>query len=209
MKRKITKKDLVLVLNDLDHRTEDWDERKIDRCINNAFAELATIQSFFSSDVSVELDDYYESGETKFIMNLDNDSVSIYDLYLVEQTTDRDDRHGEIKHRDKALIWRDSKNLDVVNVNICGLDTNATYSTAVAKYFYTPTADFKDIYVSNNVYLALDSALGSTMYDMMNDVERASQKRAAMQRTASAIPEHLPDDYLNLPGRPSLFPAGV
>ena len=209
MKRKVTKEDLVLALNDLDHRTESWDEKKIDRCINNGFAELCTVQNFFATDVSVELDDYYDSGETKFIVNLDDDSLSIYDLYLVEVTTDKGELHGEIKHRSENLIWRDTKDVDIAHVNLNGLNCNNVYSTAVVKYFYVPTSDFKDMYISNNVYLALNNALAATMYDMMNDVERSGQKRAAMERTGQSIPEYLPEDYLNLPTKPSMFPTGV
>ena len=208
MKRKITKSLIVDLIRDLDQRSERWSDEKVDRAIQEGFSELCTIVQPFYRDVTVELDEYYESGETKFIMNIPDDSIHVYDMYLIHEVQEKGDHHGETKYRNEALIYRDSKNPDVIHVDINGLDLATKFDTAVAKYFYIPNPEFDFIFMSNDVWLALKEAISASVYDMLNDVERAMQKRAGMQRTGRAINSYLPTDYSD-PGKASMFPAGV
>jgi len=84
----------------------------------------------------------------------------------------------------------------------------APYHAAVVKYFYVPTADFDELYISSDVYIALESAISSALYATLHDVEKSSQMRAQFTRQAAGILNPYPDDYLE-PGKPSMFPPGV
>lgn len=211
MKRRIKKTDLVLFLQELDTRIEDKTPEWVDRAITNGFAELGTITQQFSTETAVNLEPYYETGETRFTINLKQDSTAIYDMYLLAQDVDElRYMHGEYKERNKNLIYQDPQNNNAVNVDLLAeiVGPFSAYDSAVVKYHYTPNAEFDDIYISGDVYLALENALAASAYDMLHDVEKASQKRSAMARTGTAIVDTYPTDFFE-PGRPSMFPSGV
>ena len=115
--------------------------------------------------------------------------------------------HGEEKERDQNRIYRDPKNTNIINVDL-NTEDGSVFDTAVVKYFYIPDADFDNIYLNNDVYLALESSIAAATYDMLHDVEKASQKRAAMSRTAMSIVDVYPTDY-NGAGKKSMFPDGI
>ena len=209
MKRKITKDQMIEYITDLDTRCKVWDEAKFDRAMNNGFAELCTVVQPFVSQVNVDLQEYYDLGESRFDINLTGDTLSVYDLYLSRAAdTFNVWKHDEEKCRDEDVIWKDSVNSDVVHVDMTKDVMGRTFEEAVVKYFYVPTADFDELYMSNDVYLALEAAMAAAAYDMLHDVEKAGQQRAAFTRKGGSILEPYPQDYLD-PGKPSMFPPGT
>jgi len=209
MKRKITKDQMIDYMTDLDTRCKTWDEAKFNRAMNNGFAELCTVIQPFVSQINVDLQDYYELGETKFDINLAGDATSVYDLYLAKAAdTFNVWKHDEEKCRDEDVIWKDAVNNGVVHVDVTKDVLHRIFEEAVVKYFYIPTADFVELYISNDVYIALEAAIAAAVYDMLHDIEKASQQRAAFTRKGQAIVEPYPQDYSD-PGKPSMFPPGV
>jgi len=209
MKRKITKNQMIDYITDLDTRCKTWDEAKFDRAMNNGFAELCTVVQPFVSQVNVDLQEYYDLGEVRFDINLSGDVVSIYDLYLSRPADSFNVwKHDEEKVRDEDVIWKDPVNSDVVHVDMTKDVARRMFESAVVKYFYIPTSDFDELYMSNDVYISLEAAIAAAVYDMLHDIEKASQQRAAFTRKGGAILEIYPDDY-NDPGKPSMFPPGT
>ncbi len=209
MKRLVTKASLISFMNTLDTRAKRLDPDQVDYVINNGFAELCTVANPFVADVTKDLTSYYELGETSFTINLPADVNEVYDLYLVYQ--DQEETlftHGEMKIRDENRIWRDPKDLDIVHVDLTVAHQGAPYNLAVVKYFYVPTADFDELYISNDVYIALESAVSSALFSALHDVEKSGQMRAQFTRQVSGILNPYPEDYLD-PGKPSMFPAGT
>jgi len=209
MKRKITKDELIEYITELDTRCAKWSEKKFDRAINNGFAELSTVAQLFASQVNIDLQEYYELGETRFDIDLSGDVTTIYDLYL-SRAANTDDiwRHDEEKCREENVIWKDPVNSDVVHVDLTKDIANRTFENAVVKYYYIPNADFDEMYISNDVYLALEAAISAATYDVLHDVEKASQQRSAFTRTGKAVVEPYSQDYSD-PGKPSMFPPGT
>jgi len=209
MKRKITKIQMTEYIKLLDTRCIDWTNEQIDRAMNNGFAELCTVVQPFVSIVEVDLQNYYDLGESKFDINLTGDSLSIYDLYLSKAADSFNVwKHDEEKCRDEDVIWKDAINSDVVHVDLTKDIMKRTFEDAIVKYFYVPTADFIEIYMSNDVYIALESAIAASTYDILHDVEKAGQQRSAFTRKGGAVLEVYPQDYLD-PGKTSMFPPGT
>ena len=209
MKRLVTKDQLISYMKELDTRCKKWTDDQFDRAINNGFAELCTVIQPFVSQVNVDLEDYYELGESTFDINLIGDSTSIYDLYLMKETTSEHIwKQDEEKTRDPYMIWKDAVNSDVVHVDLSKDLQRRTFERAVVKYFYVPTAEFTELYISSDVYVALEAAISSAAYSILHDVEKSGQMRTQFTRLGSAVIEPYPQDYLD-PGKSSMFPPGV
>jgi hypothetical protein len=208
MKRRITKVDLISYIKLIDTRCKKWTDEEFDRVINDGFAELCTVINPFVADVTEDLAPYYEIGELNFTINIPSDVNDIYDLYLVHENRDEFFfLHGEEKDRDKNRIWRDSKDLDIVHVDLHYPADGAPYDLAVIKYSYIPTSEFDELFLSNDVYIALQSAISSASYNVLKDVESSGQMRSQYKRQASAVLNPYPDDY-NDNAKPSMFPEG-
>lgn len=208
MKRNISKAELTTFITELDTRMKTWDEPKIDRAINNGFAELNTISQPFMSESNTSLIDYYELLEYRFTIEPEDDIVSIYDMYLMRQDQDElFNLHGEEKDRDPNRIFKDPNNNNIINVDL-NTEDGSVYDFAVVKYFYVPTADFDNLFVSQEVYIAIEASIAAAAYDMVHDIEAASQKRSAMKRLGMSILDVYPSDYSE-PGKNSMFPDGV
>ncbi len=209
MKRKVTKDQMIDYMTDLDTRCKKWDEAKFDRAMNNGFAELCTVVQPFVSHTNIDLQEYYDLGETKFDINLTGDVTSVYDLYLYRPADSFNVwKHDEEKVRDEDVIWRDPINSDIVHVDTTKDVMGRVFESAVVKYFYIPTSDFDEIFMSNDVYLALEAAIAAAVYDMLHDIEKAGQQRSAFTRKGGAIIGIYPEDYLD-PGKLSMFPPGT
>ncbi len=209
MKRKITKVQMVEYMTDLDTRCKKWDDAHFDRAINNGFAELATVANPFTNELNESLQTYYEHGELVFTLNLPEDVTNVYDLYVMKTAnTFNVWKHDEEKCRDEDVIWRSNSSNQIINVDLTKDVQRRVFETAVVKYFYIPTADFDEIYIANDVYLALESAIAAATYDMLHDIEKASQQRAAFTRKGQSLLEPYPEDYTD-PGKPSMFPPGT
>jgi len=206
MKRRITKPYLLEFIEELDTRAAKLSSSQKDRIIDTGFAEICTIFQPFSAEIIEPLQDRYELGELAFTISTPSSSTDVYDVFLLRE--DQDEQffvRGDEQTRDENRIWKDSRDINIVHVN---LENDVAYDSAVVKYFYIPSSNFDEIYISADVYAALEHAIAAAAYDTLHDVERSSQKRAAMNRMAASVVNVYPEDY-GQPGKPSMFPDGV
>lgn len=204
-------------LKKLDKRMDLLPEEDLLEIINDGFAEVSTIGMFFSDEEVISMVPYYEAGEKQITLDIQEDVTQIYDYYLTQEnqsfTLDyhginklQDSRFRRIDNSDINSMWLDSRYDGRVHIDLNRVGNNVTVDNAVVKYFYVPTSDSDVFYMDNQTRLATESAIASAGYDYIHDVERASQKRAAMKRQAMAIIPTMPED-LEKPYR-AMFPGG-
>ena len=210
MKREILKTELIDYIKSLDTRAESFTNKEIDDILINSFGEFSTVSKSITNRFIVNLDPYYESGEIKFTIQLKEDVIYIYDLYLVKETDDLLlSKNGEYQYRDDNMIWRDPQKRDTFHVNLIDQKFGLRYDLAYCEYVYIPTnTDFDSIYMHNDAFIAFRDALAATVYDYLRDDEFASKKRSEMVRKASSIADIYPEDYEH-PPKESMFPLGV
>jgi len=212
MKREYTKQDIVNVVKRSDKRTETLTDDQIDDVINFAYAELSTVARLFTDEAIIPVVDYYNAGEMLFTIDVEDDVVYIYDLYLTNENQDFElYEHGIEKITDINAIYRDNRETGRVHINLAQArsETNAEVivDNIIVKYFFTPHSTTESIFMDQPTFLALKNALSTALYDYMNDVERSMQKLSAMKRTGLAAIPNDPEDLLE--GKPSMFPIGV
>jgi hypothetical protein len=210
MKRIITKDDLINYMKVLDTRVRKLDADVIDQIIIDSFAEFSTVSNSISNRYIVDLKPYYDAGETKFNIQIPEDVVFIYDLYLAKSTDDLLlSEHGEYHVRDESVIWADAQKRDVFHVNLEDQKYGQSYDLAYAEYIYIPhDANFTEIYMHTDAYNAYRDALSASAYDYLHDDEKALMKRSEMKRKAMSIANAYPEDYAE-PKRARMFPYGV
>jgi uncharacterized protein YkvS len=210
MKREITKQNLIDFMDTLDTRFSKLEDNKVDLIIVDAFAEFSTVSKTISNRYIVDLNYYYENGEVKISLQIPEDVIYIYDLYLSKETEDLVlSEHGEYNFRDNSLIWRDPQKRDMFHINLVDQKFGQRYNLAYAEYVYIPTsANFENIYMHNDAYIAFKDALATTLYEYLHDDEKAALKRASMTQKAASIDNIYPEDY-ETPGKASIFPYGV
>lgn len=189
-------------------RAKDLTDTEIDDIINDGFSELATIGKFFSDEEIIDLAPYYETNQMKDSIDILEDVVGVYDLYLTVEDQDFDlYEHGIRKIRDSNIIYQDNRQVGRIHMDLNNMAMNVVADNLIIKYFYTPQATTQDIYMDHQTSLALDKAFGVALYSYLNDVERSGQKRAAMARIGLSIVSHIPEDLIDV--RESMFPMGV
>ena len=212
MKREYTKTDIVGVVKRKDKRTESFSPEQFNDVINFAYAELSTVAKLFSDEAVIPVKPYYDNNETLFTIDIEEDVVHIYDLYLTNEAQNFDDfEHGIEKIREPNDIYRDNREVGRVHIDLSKarskINTIVQIENVVIKYFYTPHSSDDKVFMDQPTYLALSNALGTALYDYLNDTERSMQKLAATKRTGlAAIPN---DPYDLLDKRDSMFPIGV
>ncbi len=205
MLRKITRSEIITLIKNFDKRTETFTDEDYNYVMDMGYAELATIVHAFTNEEVVSLKPFYEAGENKFTIDVEEDVAYVYDLYLtIENLTNLDlYKHGIKKLTDENIVYKDSRMVGRVHVDLTNMDKE-TYpeivegtpaNNLVIKYAYTPTSTTEDIYIDQPTYLAMRDAFGAALYNRLNDVERESQKRASLQRTGLAIVPQLPNDF--------------
>ena len=209
MKNVYTRADIDEEVIDLDVRAQKLSQKKLDRVINKAFAEMTAITQAFQDEEVVSLKEFYKLGELQFTLDIEEDVTSVYDSYCtIEGSDPLIYPHGIKKVRDENVIYEDNRYNGKVHVNLDMTKENTPLDNVVIKYYYTPRATLTDVYMDAQTYLAFTFALGMALYDELHDVERAMQKRAGLDRTIKAIIPELPLDAID-PGKPSMFPRGV
>ena len=210
MKRKISKDQLVNYIKQLDKRADKMSAEAIDEVILQGFTELSTVVYPFTEEQIIDITPFIEAGEDKITVDIDLDVVEIYDLYIVTET----ETDGTVKEQGTYVARDDTENPKFLyednrytgRYHIIVEELPASAINAVAKFFYIPGPDFVDAYVDGQTELALKNACASSLYDVLHDVERSSQKRAAMIRTASLIADSgKPRDWV-YDSKPSMFP---
>lgn len=199
MKKAYTNETITTTVKALDVRAQKFSTDQINNVIDDAYSELCTIVQAFSDEEVVELDSFYEAGELQITLDIEEDVVEIYDLYLTKENLDKTVYdYGIEQTRSEKLIYRDNRYNGRVHVD---LDANAqstlpnsNYDNAIIKYYYIPTSTTEVVYMDAQTWIAFKSALGVALYDEVHDVERNGQKRAEMARRAKAIIPSMPED---------------
>lgn len=208
MKQQYSKADMIELIKTLDTRAEKLSDAKLDIILNMGFAELETVAKLFSGEEVIAMDNFYTSGETLITLDIEEDVSAIYDMYLTVENLNKDEYLYGIKQiRDKGCIYPDNRYMGRVHINLADTPEGEVIDNAVIKYFYVPKATNTYFYMDQPTYLATINAMGAALYDVLNDVARSQQKRAAMVRTATAITPYNPEDLIQT--KPSMFPIGV
>jgi len=193
MKNAYTNSDIVSVVRLLDVRAKNLTTDQIDLIIDDAYAELCTVVQAFSDEEIVNLQEYYDNNQFQLTLNIEEDVVDIYDLYLTIENQDKAVYdQGIEKIRDKQVIYVDSRYNGRVHIDLEG--SNKKFNNAVIKYYYTPTSTTDTVYMDSQLWIAFKSALGASLYDAVHDTDRNTQKRAEMVRRAKAIIPSMPED---------------
>jgi len=202
MLKKVTRAEVLKMIQTLDKRTESLTDDDFNYIIDMGYAELNTIAHPFENEEVVPLKPYYDNGELKFTVDVVEDVSYVYDLYLtIEGHQDiHQYKHGVQKLRNENVVYKDGRRVGRVHVDLTNLKTlaeadNKPADNLVIKYSYTPTHTTEDIYVDQPTLLAMRDAFGCALYNRLNDTDRESQKRAALGRTASAIVPRYPNDF--------------
>ncbi len=209
MKRIYTKKDIVDKVKRFDKRASAMSEERIDDIINIAYSEVTAIVQAFSDEEIIDLLPFYLSGELKFTVDIEEDVSGVYDNYITIENMDTEMYpHGIKKIRDKDIVYQDNRYNGRIHVDLTTLTYDQQPSNLVVKYYYTPQTTSEDVAMDQQTWLCFTFALGTALYDDLHDVDRSSQKRAGLKRTALAILVDEPEDSMD-PGKPSMFPYGV
>ncbi len=193
MKKAYTPDMILDVVKLLDTRADRLTDTQLNLIIDDGYTELCTIIQAFSNEEIVNLDPFYDGGEEKVTLDIEEDVNEIYDLYLSIESADPETYdYGIQKIRDKRIIYKDNRYNGRVHIDF-QLMTNRA-DNAVLKYYYTPTSTSETVYMDAQTWLAFKSSLGVALYDTLHDVERNGQKRAEMTRRARAILPSMPED---------------
>jgi len=194
MKKAYTPKMIIDIIKLLDTRALKFSEDKLNTVIDDAYAELCTIIQAFSDEEVVDLTPFYTEGEELVTLDINEDVVDIYDLYVTFEDKDKEVyKHGIEKIRDDRVIYKDNRYNGRVHID---LEVRAVkqYDNAVLKYYYIPTHTTETVYMDAQTWIAFKSSLGVVVYAMLHDVTKSGQKRAEMTRRARAIVPDLPED---------------
>lgn len=221
MRRKITKVQLLAYIQGLDTRAEDLSPAQLDEVMLTGFSEIATVVTPFSNEEVVNISEYVLNGETNITLDVEEDVLDIYDLYMdVSKQTDSRIQGIDI-YRNTNVLFKDGRYVGRVHIALGELISSTRYidnkygitpgdiNNIIIKYLYTPDADFEDAFIDSQAYLTLQFAMATSLYDYLHDVETASQKRAGMIRTGKAVMHSKPEDFRPEDTKPSMFPSGV
>jgi len=199
-KTQYTRAEIVAFIKSLDSRAREFDDAKIDTIINRGYAELNTVSKrLFSNEEVIALEDYYNSSETKFTMDIEDDVTEIYDIYvtLEDENTDRSICQAIVNnigiYRNHDIAYRDNRYLGRFNIDLTTDDN--IYDNVVVKYYYTPKATDEGVFMDSQVYLAFQDAMWAALNYFQRDIEGEAQKRASMERTSKSTtqePEDIP-----------------
>jgi len=195
MKKAYAPETIIDAVINLDVRAKKLSMEQIAIVVDDAYAEFCTITQPFSNEEIVPLNEYYDVGEENITLDVQEDVSAIYEIYLTQEDKDPDIyKHGILKIRDESAIYLDNRYDGRVHVNLLSSSITGQADNAVIKYYYTPTSTTDTVYMDAQTWLALKSALGVALYDMLHDVERNGQKRAELARRVKGIIPKRPED---------------
>ena len=194
MKRLYTRDMIVNVVKSYDVRAKKLDDDQIDLVIDQAYAEMCTIVQAFSDEEVIPVQDFRDTGETKFMLDIEEDVNAIYDLYVTIEQKDSGYDHDIQKIRNNQVIWKDNRYDGRAHVDLSKMTNSQDADNVVLKYYFTPVASRDSVYMDSQTMLAFRNAIGMALYDTVHDVQRSEQKRAALDRTANAIIPSTPED---------------
>ncbi len=202
-KTKYTKDEIVAFIRDLDVRAKTLSDTKIDNIIDRGYAELTTVSKrLFSNEDVIPLDEYYDNGELKVALDIEDDVTEIYDIYVTEETDTKTFSQETIQgvgiYRNNDVAFRDNRYLGRFHLDLTvEYVADVIFDNCVVKYYYTPKATNDDVFMDSQVYLAFQDAMWAALNYFMKDIEGESQKRASMTRTSQSTtqePEDIPTE---------------
>ncbi len=174
MRRKVLKTDLIAFIKRLDTRCKKYDDAKFDEVIDKAFGEMPDI---FTDEDALEVTGYIDDGVKKMSYDIERDVSYIYDAFLSEDSRNavtNSDLMVEVDPRVKGRV-----NIDFSSqVDMYGHYSNhpgfngTTPKILIAKYYYTPTSTFDEIYMDRDAQVVLYTALKVAAYSDLHDVKK-------------------------------------
>ena len=206
MQRPYTKDFIFDTVKLMDTRAKKLTDEEIHAVIDDGYSEMAAIYHLFSNQEVIDLAPIYESQEVKFTIEIEEDVVDVYEIYLTVENQSFDlYEHGIKKIDDRNAIYSDNRMMGVVHINLS--QTDEVCDNAVIKYFYTPDSTDEVVYMDKPTFLAAKNAFHASLLDKFHDTERYMQKLAAVKRTVNAAIPKDPHDLIGT--RDSIFPGGV
>ena len=202
-KTKYTKDEIVAFIRDLDVRAKTLSDAKIDNIINRGYAELTTVSKrLFSNEEIVPLDEYYDVGEERLTLDIEDDVTEIYDIYVTKEGDNKwicqEEIQGVGMYRNSDVAFRDNRYLGRFHIDFTpDYLRNVVFDNCVVKYYYTPKAIDDEVFMDSQIYLAFQDAMWAALNYFMKDIEGESQKRASMTRTSQSTtqePEDVPPE---------------
>ncbi len=210
MKNKYTQADMIARFKMLDVRAKKLTDDQIMVLMDRAYGNLSAMFGYaFSDEEVVNMDQYYANGELKLSLDVEEDVIDIYDLYLTEENQSAY-LHGIKETRDENQVYRDNRysgrlHIDLthsVTIPSSGIDDGeGRYDNCVVKYFYTPVTTVDDIYMDSITYTALEQAWQVVLSDYVKDEKGKAEALTDMMRLGSKItmpPEDFSYTYRNI-----------
>ena len=202
-KTKYTKETIVAFIRELDVRARTIADTKINNIIDRGYAELTTVSKrLFSNEEVVDLAIYYDAGEKKLTLDVEEDVTEVYDIYVTREGDEKwlcqEEIQGVGIYRNNDVAFRDNRYLGRVHLDLTPkYIADIVFDNCVIKYYYTPRSTDDDVYMDSQVYLAFQDAMWAALNYFMKDIEGESQKRASMTRTSKSTtqePEDIPTE---------------
>jgi len=187
MKLKFTKEQIVARIKMIDKRVEQLSVEQIDILIDRGYSILTSQYGYaFADEEVVSMQPFYDSGELLLTLDVQDDVVDVYDLYLTQENLSKSIyMHGIKQVRDESLVYRDNRSVGRVHVDV--QDNAEVYDNVVIKYTYTPQATDDDIYVDSITMTTLEYAWASAIYSYMKDTKSMEASAKSMLAVGSGI----------------------
>ncbi len=210
MKKAYSYDDIKKMIIGLDVRAQKLTDDQINMIMDTGYAELATVVQTFADEEVIPCDQFYDIGEPVQTIDIQEDVVELYGLYLtIENLSFEEFPHGIQKFESvdyPNAVYQDNRYNGRVHIDLTQMPEGKSADNLVIKYFYTPQHTTETVYMDQQTALATRYAMSAALYLELHDVERESQKRAAMQRTGRAITETHPRDLYE--PTPAIFKDG-
>jgi hypothetical protein len=172
MKLIYTKQQILDRVKMLDKRVREMTDEQLDLLLDRGYSLLTSqYGSSFSDEEVIDLTPYYEAGELQLTLDIEEDVIDIYDLYLTVEGLDKlAYPQGIRKVRDDRCVYRDNRYNGRVHIDL-DVRRGEDYTNAVIKYYYTPNSSTEAIYVDSVTLTALEYAFATAIYSYLKDAD--------------------------------------
>ncbi len=186
MLKKYTRADINAAIKLLDKRCITLTDEQLDAIINEGYAELTQFAQPFANEEVVSMAPYYDLGEAKITLDIEEDCLYVYDLYATIETNT-----PLTKVRNSDGIVQDSRYVGRVHVD---LDLIPTVDNVVIKYTYVPDATADDIFVDKPTYNCMMQAFRVAIDVNFKDEKREVSNRVNLeQKCLMLLPNYMFD----------------
>jgi len=186
MKRKYTKEAIVADIKVMDKRALTMSDEQIDMIINDGYSYIGMFTQLFSNEDVLEMAEYYDLGEHKLTIDIEDDTQFIYDLYGTVETVE-----PLRKVYNADAIYQDGRYTGRIHIN---LDLCETLDNVVIKYFYTPQATDLDIYVDAMAYSVMKQSFRVAIDSYLKDDKREAKSMSKLEGMCLNIVPDIPFD---------------